>query len=152
MLAYVVKQPAPGHRPGFTHWGQAPLSNRARARRSEGSGQCSTALGIRLSGGLSRATKSSLLASPSVFQRMVLSPILRTGLRVGPNRSSPTPRGSVERQPTGRWGLSEQPCGQGSRSHNLGRVEGSPTSVQPQVQKPRQCASTQQRLIEICCP
>jgi hypothetical protein len=85
--AYVVKPPAPGRRPGFPHWGPAPLSSRARAQRSEGSSQRSTALGIRLSGGLSRTTKSSLLASLSVFHRMAMSLILRTGLRVGPNRT-----------------------------------------------------------------
>jgi hypothetical protein len=147
--AYVVKPPAPGRRPGFPHWGPAPLSSRARARRSEGSSQRSTALGIRLSGGLSRATKSSPRASVSVFHRMAMSLILRTGLRVGPNRSGPTPRASVEGQPTGRCGRSWEPCRQGSGSHNLERVEGSPTSVQPQVPKPRQCASTQPRLIKL---
>ncbi len=139
----MIKPPAPGRRPGFPHWGPAPLFSRARARRSEGSSQRCTALGIRLSGDLSRAPKSSQLASLSFFQRMALSRILRTGLRVGPNRNGPTPKG----QPTGRWGRSREPCRQGSGSHNLGRVEWSPTSVQPQVPKPVQCASTLQRLI-----
>jgi hypothetical protein len=81
MRAYVVKPPAPGRCPGFprAHWGPAPLSSRAQARRSEGSSRRSTAIGIRLSGSLSRATKSSPLASLSVFQRMALSLILMTG-------------------------------------------------------------------------
>jgi hypothetical protein len=138
----------PGRCPGFPHWGPAPLSNRARAQRSEGSSQRGTALGIR---SLSRATKSSGFsprASLSVFHEDGAVADPEDGAPSRPKSKQPYSRASVEGQPTGSWGRSWEPCRQGSGSHNLGRVEGSPTSVQSQVPKPLQCASTPPLLIE----
>jgi hypothetical protein len=140
--------PAPGRRPGFPHWGPAPLFSRARARRSEGPASAALLFASGCREVYPRRPSPARL-SLSVFQRMAMSRILRTGLRVGPIRNGPTPRASVQGQPTGRWGRSRELCSQGSGSHNLERVEGSPTSVQPQVSKPRQCASTPPRLIDI---
>ena len=77
----------------------APFSARTRARWSEGCSQLAPLLGIRLSEGLSRATKSSPRAFLSVEGGML--PTLKTSIRVGLGRSSPTSRTSVEGQLTG---------------------------------------------------
>ena len=87
----LVKPPAPG-----------PFSVQARAQRSEGCSQLAPLLSIRLSEGLFRATESSPRAFLSVFHEDGMLPILRTGIRVGLGRSSPTSRTSVEGQLTGR--------------------------------------------------
>ena len=122
MRAYVVKPPAPGRRPGFPLWGLAPLFNRARARRSEGP----ASVALLLASGCrevcpGRPSPARGPPSPS-FKGWRCARILRTGLRVGPNRNGPTLRASVEGQPTGRWGHSRKSFRQGSGSHNLERV------------------------------
>jgi hypothetical protein len=138
--------PAPGRRPGF----QVPTRVRLPFPAGPGpicwSSQHSTALGIRLSGGLSRATKSSQRASLSVLHRMVMCADPEDGR--SESARSKRPRASVMGHSTGRWGRSQESYRQGSRSHNLERLEEPPTSVQPQVPKPLQRASTQPRLIE----
>jgi hypothetical protein len=152
----VIKPPTPGRRPGFPHWGPAPLFSRARARRSEGPARIALLLASRCrevcpgQPSPARGPPSPSFTGPS-FTGWRCALILRTGLQVGPNRNCPTPRASVEGQPSGSWGRSRESCRQGSGSHNLERVEGSPTSVQPQVPKPRQCASTPPRLIAHTC-
>ncbi len=65
-----------------------------------------------------------------------------------PSRPKPKrPNSPSKRDGTSNWPRSQESYHQGSRSHNLERVEESPTSVQPQVPKPQQCASTPPRLI-----
>ncbi len=131
MRAYVtrIKPPAPGRRPGFPYWGPAPLFNRARARRSEGP----ASVALFLASGCREVCPgrpSPARGPPSrFFKGWRCTRILRTGLPVGPNRNGPTPRASVVGQPTGRWGRSRESYRQGSGSHNLERVEESPTSV-----------------------
>jgi len=109
------------------------------ARGSEGCSQRSAALGIRLPGGVTRATESSPRFLPLRLSEDGAGADPEDGIRVGLGRSAQSCRASVEGQPAGR---------RGSGSHNLVRVEGAPTSVQPQVPKPRQCASAPPRLIE----
>jgi hypothetical protein len=121
-----------------SHWGPAPLFNRARARRSEGP----ASVALLLASGCrevcpGRPSPASGPPSPS-FKGWLCARILRTGLRVGPNRNGPTLRASVEGQPTGRWGHSRKSFRQGSGSHNLERVEESPTSV-AHVCRPSHC-------------
>jgi hypothetical protein len=122
----VVKPPALGRRPGFPHWGPAPLSNRAQARTSEGSSQRSTALSIRLSGGWSRATKSSQRASLSVFHEdcAVADPEDGAPSRPKPKQPySPSKRGGTTDWPLGPFPRAMPP---GQRVHNLGRSKGCP--------------------------
>jgi hypothetical protein len=143
-------QPACARTPSWvSHWGQALLFNRARARRSEGP----ASVALLLASGCrevcpGRPSPARGPPSPS-FKGWRCARIQRTGNRVGPNRNGLTPRASVMGHPTGSWSRSQESYRQGSRSHNLERVEESPTSVQPQVPKPRQSASTPPRLIGI---
>ncbi len=152
MRVYVINPPAPGRRPGFPHWGPASLFNRARARRSE----CPASVALLLASGCREVCPgrpSPVSWPPSLsFRGWRSAQILRTGLRVGPNRndpSHPTPRSSVVEQPTGSWGRSMESYRQGSGSHDLELVEEPPTPIQPQVPKPQQCERTLPRLIAL---
>ena len=74
------------------------------ARGSEGCSQRSAALGIRLPGGVTRATESSPRFLPLRLSEDGAVTDPEDGIRVGLGRGAQSYRASVEGQPTGRWG------------------------------------------------
>jgi hypothetical protein len=120
----VVKLPAPGSSPGFPHWGLAPLSRQIPTSPGPGGARVPASGALLLASGRLEVCPGRLGPAsgppPPSFTRMALSRILKTGLRVCPNRSSPTPRASVEGQPTGRWGRAPNTCSVDSAARAAG--------------------------------
>jgi hypothetical protein len=92
-------------RPGVSPMGSgSPFRPGPGARGSEGCSQRSAALGIRLPGGATRATKSSQLFLPLRLSQDGTGADPEDGLRVGLDRGAQSCRASVEGQPAGRRG------------------------------------------------
>ena len=135
----------------------SPFRPSPEAQGSEGFGRRSAALGIRLPGGATRATRSSPRFLPLCLSQDGAGADPEDGLRVGLGRGAQSYRASVEGQPTGCRGRVpntfsvDRAAGAAGPTISSGLKERPrlSDSVQPQVPKPRQCASAPPRLIEL---